>query len=1348
MACTTVAAEDAAAGRPWDKAFAGSAQAILKAAEAIPVRDAVDFDTFLRDVRIEVDADKRTQTTQRWVYRLNTQRGLEDRSNARAQWSQWHQDRPKVRARVITPTGEVHELDPKTVSELPAESRDSLVFSDRRVLNAPLPGIGVGSIVELETVSLETAPFFSSGMLRQIVFAGFEPVEKVRVSVDWSLKAPVIVKPEGIKLQGKLSESNGRAKAIYEAGPFAPLSFDDFEPQRPLAEDTIASLLVATKANWSEIAAAYHETVEKQIKDFAPRPVLADLPLEGKSREEKAVLILARLQGMIRYTALAFGESAVVPYRPAEVLGRRYGDCKDQACLYVALLRAAGVEARVALVSTGNYDIFTDHPALNQFNHVIVYLPGAPALWVDPTARRSRPGELPIGDQGRLALVADPKTTELLRTPRSPAGASRLVETIEYTLSESSKGRVISTLEASGHVELELRSGFPESKDLRKYWDDRFKSLYRVNQLKVFDATQLADTSRPFRVRSEGEGATLGVAGSNQINLWLSNAEIFDRVPMFLKPIAADQNTGELLPVLPRKHRLALADRHWQDLKYHVIPPAGFTVKELPPNSTQHIGPATLSWEFTEKGEGTVDAHFHFDTGSGEFSPDEANQLIDELASVAKSQYGFELVFVHEISRLAQENQLREAVQAGLERVRQEPKNAWHSIRLAEMLRTIGLNDAARVEARKAIEADPANEQAHLCLASTACQDSFGLLLRPGFDRAATRASLEKALELNPENSFAREMLLKSFEFDAMGNRCAPDRLDEILAEYRKAITRPNSEFIALGYARTLMIGKRFDELKRESKRYRQLDEGLMIYTAALAMTDGIPAAEAFGRTNIKTPAAFQHFMLKTSQVLYDARCYPQAAELLRKFAAASPDPRGARDLAAQLAKQRPTEERWLADDDPALVVQRLYHWMFWDGAGHPQVAPLFRDGKVADAALRNLKQLMQRTRVMMFDKSPQRRCDEMAYATFEATGGNDAMGWRITVKGFGDTVQYWFVTKTDAGYRLWDVGPRLTELGKASLREIEAGRQESALAYLEWAAVHDTFTPAVFDAFSGAGWKRLLMLATRSEIDELRLPATALAADAGEPTAIDALLKLRESTESQIKRVQIDRALLGGYMRTRRHADTLTVIERLLESYASRGELQLVRIDALEKLDREAAAQEALKKLLDDQAHELSARRLVAHRALGKGDFAEAHKQLQVILKRQNDPTLAGPLLWSMLGQEPMLPVAVDTAAARYEGERSPYHLRALAMAHAGAGQIAEACQSLRMCHEFWGHDPRNYLVQGRIAEQCGLPDAARVSYRKLLSELAEEPEYPGYLAETNILRSVARVRLAAVEK
>ena len=83
-------------------------------------------------------------------------------------WEPWHEERPTIKVRVITPDYAVHELDPKTVTDASAREDASNLYSDRRVLRAPLPAIAPGSVVEEEFVVQETAPFFAAGTVQRI----------------------------------------------------------------------------------------------------------------------------------------------------------------------------------------------------------------------------------------------------------------------------------------------------------------------------------------------------------------------------------------------------------------------------------------------------------------------------------------------------------------------------------------------------------------------------------------------------------------------------------------------------------------------------------------------------------------------------------------------------------------------------------------------------------------------------------------------------------------------------------------------------------------------------------------------------------------------------------------------------------------------------------------------------------------------------------------------------------------------------------------------------------------------------------------------------------------------------
>jgi hypothetical protein len=129
-----------------------------------------------------------------------------------------------------------------------------------------------------------------------------------------------------------------------------------------------------------------------------------------------------------RYSGIEFGESALVPHTPAETVQRHYGDCKDQAAALVAALRKAGVEAYVALLKSGTRrDIEPELPGLGMFDHAIVYAPGQPDLWMDPTSPYARVNQLPTGDQGRLALVASAQA-RLVKTPELSSRDNRFRE--------------------------------------------------------------------------------------------------------------------------------------------------------------------------------------------------------------------------------------------------------------------------------------------------------------------------------------------------------------------------------------------------------------------------------------------------------------------------------------------------------------------------------------------------------------------------------------------------------------------------------------------------------------------------------------------------------------------------------------------------------------------------------------------------------------------------------------------------------------------------------------------------------------------------------------------------------
>lgn len=122
--------------------------------------------------------------------------------------------------------------------------------------------------------------------------------------------------------------------------------------------------------------------------------------------EEQALAALRLVQDEVRYVALAMGEAGLVPAGADETWRLRYGDCKGKTALLLALLRALGVEAEAALVSTVLGDGLSQRlPMVGAFDHVIVraVIDGR-VVWLDGTRMGDRRLDTPLTFGWALAL--------------------------------------------------------------------------------------------------------------------------------------------------------------------------------------------------------------------------------------------------------------------------------------------------------------------------------------------------------------------------------------------------------------------------------------------------------------------------------------------------------------------------------------------------------------------------------------------------------------------------------------------------------------------------------------------------------------------------------------------------------------------------------------------------------------------------------------------------------------------------------------------------------------------------------------------------------------------------------
>jgi Domain of Unknown Function with PDB structure (DUF3857)/Transglutaminase-like superfamily len=613
--------------------FSVDAKALYAGASQVSAPDGTNIIVLTDDEDYVFDEQGRAVHTQYVVFKVLTQAGVDAWSHISVPWAPWREERPAIRARVISADGEVHALDPKTVSDASAQEANDDTYSDRRVTRAPFPAVAIGSVVEEEVLTTESAALPTGGIMARDYFGRTVPVQHSRLTLDAPSSLPlryhVQLLPE---LETTRHEENGRVKITFNQAAMKALeSADDNLPSN---EPPYPNVMFSTGDSWQLLAEAYAKIVDAQA-NISNVSALAQKIVTGKNvRSEKIAAIFEYINARVRYTGIEFGEAAIVPHAPEETLKRGYGDCKDKAVLLVALLRAADIPADVALLNAGDReDVPADLPGIGMFDHAIVYLPGSPAMWIDATDDYARAGPLPAADQGRLALVAAPGTVALASTMISSSKENSLIEEREFFLADYGPAKIIEKTLAHGTFESQYRRSYTNIQD-KKVRDDLssyFKAQYLGDKLDRLDRSDPRDFTSPFELTLQSNLAKRGATDLSTAVATIRLEGLFSLLPNELqsREPQKDENSDDA-HAPSRKKRTAdyqLNEAFIKEWRYRIVPPAGFQPRPLPKNSEITFGPATLTEEFSAEKDNVVRMVIRFELTKRTFSVSEATEL-------------------------------------------------------------------------------------------------------------------------------------------------------------------------------------------------------------------------------------------------------------------------------------------------------------------------------------------------------------------------------------------------------------------------------------------------------------------------------------------------------------------------------------------------------------------------------------------------------------------------------------------------------------------------------------------------------------------------------------------------
>jgi transglutaminase-like putative cysteine protease/Flp pilus assembly protein TadD len=1321
-----------------------------RVSQVLPPNGSADVLFLENEEALTFDAQGKVTRSRYVLYKILTRKGAEGWADLSVYWDPWREDRPSIRARVITADSTVHTLDEKTITDSPAKESQDSVFSDRRVIRAPLPAISPGSLVEEEQIDSESSPFFA-GTVERFYFGGSVPVEHTRLILDLPSSFPVRYVAQLLPdLKVQRMESDGRVHMLFENGHIDAI--DEAEPGLPSDVPAYPSVTFSTGNSWQRVAEEYAKLVDQKIERVDLKSTVAGLLSGKKSRDQKISAILQHIDREVRYTGVEFGEATIIPHPPSETLTRKYGDCKDKATLLVAMLRTADIPAYIALLNIGaNEDVPSDLPGMGLFDHAIVYIPGNPALWIDATDEYARPGELPNADQNRLALIAGGGSNVLTRTPWSP---SIVIKKREILLADNGPARIVETIEPRGSDQSFYRRSYvdKESKRVKDSLFDYVKREYLAEKLDRIDRSDPGDLTTPFQVVLESKHARRGMTDLNTAVAVIRFENLFNRLPSDLCQREKDGEEKKLKDSdeKPKKKRTAdyqLPEAFMNEWQYTIVPPAGFQPKPLPKDADLPFGPAKFHEEFAADRDGRVHATVRFDTVKRRLSASEATDLRNNVAQLLEREPI--IIYFEPIGdSLLNDGKAREALKAYRDVISAHPKDAVHHLRLAKAFLVAGLGEAARSEGQTAVKLDPNSALAQETLAEILEYDLVGRKFRPGTDYAGAEAAFHAAEKLDPEDRAIVANLAILHEYNRWGLRYGPGaKLKDAVAEYRSLTTDKMHEFgMQNNLAFALFYAGEFSEAQQYAETLNPQPTALIV--ACEAATNGIQAALIEAKKRTESTEKLKEVASTAGQMLINLRRYSVGADL--EEAGASGD--SASETAAYAALYRKTvpHEELQLKDDPVGVALRLEILTSDPNLTLSQLGAIAsRNGTKAFVIPPVLSNLVKDAKTTISKKA---RRGEFADVGLDLSitraqakvEGNDAIGYKVTLWPSTSYKSVRYIVKEDGQYKVLGFY-RFEGVGLEVLDRIAANDLTGARSLLDWRR-EDLNLPSADDPLAGSPFARMWTKGKGGDVAPMKAAAAAMAAYHYQtaPTAVPILEAALKSAASDADKVNIMIALTEGYEIIESYEKAGSVGVQLAKQYPESKSLFLDQEYNLRTLGRFDEADKLAEERLRRTPGDSEAMHALARNATSRENYAQAHSLSKKIVEDgKADASDFNNIAWYSLFVGKVDATDIENALkATQLSDKETYSLHTLGCVYAVSGKTKEAHDVLLEAMDASDLDEPDSsysLAFGLIAEQYGERDIALADYARV-----EKPE-KAYQIPSSSYR-LAQIRIQAL--
>jgi len=478
-----------------------------------------------------------------------------------------------LRARTIKADGTVLEVKPDDIREISPYSGYAM-YSSVKAKVMIMPAVEDDCIIDYEWVVSGKQSIMPLHFWTVWYYQSREPTVLSRFTLEVPADRGFGNTAYNVKIAPVVTPSKDGKKVTYvwEGRNFGEI---DTEPYMPPLSEICPWFELSSVSDWKEVAAWYWRLIQPQMKPTLEiEQAAAELTKEKQTDIEKARTIYYWVADKIRYVGLEFGASAYEPHSAKEVFNNRYGDCKDQATLLIAMLKAAGVKAYPVLVPIGFKGPTSKRlPSPGIFDHAIAVAEiDGKHIWMDTTAEVCPFGDLPEADRGREVLVIKDGKGEFVQTPEYTAeeNSTSQMATIKLNADGGITASVLWTATGSGDLAARTTYKYAKPNKIREGFEATVASISPDARLNDYSVEDPAKRDEPLKISYDFEAS----GWANRTSKFLIFRPSLYQSILSQTPFSKAQRQFEVL----------FSGMSSNSSETKIVLPNGFKVEEIPQN--------------------------------------------------------------------------------------------------------------------------------------------------------------------------------------------------------------------------------------------------------------------------------------------------------------------------------------------------------------------------------------------------------------------------------------------------------------------------------------------------------------------------------------------------------------------------------------------------------------------------------------------------------------------------------------------------------------------------------------------------------------------------------------------